>query len=680
MKNKKRAQITALEAVDHLSHLADLRAAEKSEWLDPHKIEENQELIKATLRTLNSYLRHLYYKERGELEEEPTQKGLQAMMQLAGEAIDRVERLTNLFKGARSREEALPEYQQLQNFYLSKIFSKVKKKKPDEFSTGGRSELSADKQALKDLDAIREDREYELFSISQTDGRPFFSSELVRHIGLVGNFDETLLKTEAGQDDFFRRMDVILDRDLQISAQEIIQEERDLIERFFKEALHHQTKLGVVSLRKAVMALMLGANPKNLIHNTKGKSATDYFKDFEGYLREVIQSEDYRNWNDKKVSFNGLCLKLVHFLCSSLFFRKGARHEILEWISYLASHKIFKHSALWESLTSIKNELQQELMRYPSGPLIKTLELFRKEEEQQGFDPLLQNNPPAQIFTISSESFHTTVIHLPCPIHQKSVEKALVVAEFKGYLRSLAGQKHLYVNLQDRTSWKERSRCLALEALSEESEFSEIFTVMTLATQTDFYHQLQLYSEINLAEEFCRFCVEQLLSASETGFFFPQGVIEAPFVKALVTFIHQELFANKKTLNRKERLDFIEILYFFVVLKVIEIQKADVMNFSCKDGVDTGAAFAAEFYGFFRILSANKSWTEEDLHCLILTLLSPALLVRHRLIASSVFQRALSALEYFEAVMKQNRERVVSSCTRLFPNLALGKIKITEVA
>ena len=92
MAKKKRGRITVLEAVDNLSHLADLdvEKKEETEWTDPAKLQENQDAIRETFRTLTAYLQHLCQKERDELGYPQMQKGIQAMMQLAGEAVEKV--------------------------------------------------------------------------------------------------------------------------------------------------------------------------------------------------------------------------------------------------------------------------------------------------------------------------------------------------------------------------------------------------------------------------------------------------------------------------------------------------------------------------------------------------------------------------------------------------------------
>jgi hypothetical protein len=686
MAKKKRGRITVLEAVDNLSHLADLDVEKKegTEWTDPAKVQENQDAIRETFKTLTSYLQHLYQKERTELGNPQTQRGLQAMMQLAGEAVDKVGKYTKLFKGAHVQHEAIPEFQQLQQFYLSKVFSKVKHEKAAESweSEGEEGELEDERQALKDLEAVQQDDEYELFYISKEDGTPFFTPQLLRHIRMVGNFDESLMSKD--REDMLRRMEVILDRDLHVSAQEILQEASDLIERFYKEALNHREQEGPAMLCYAVMALMLAANPKNLMHNSHGKSSVDYFIDFEKYLRKVMETGDYTQWRttplEKLTPFKSICLKLSHYLCNALFLRSGARHEIMSFIRDVVENSAVELPTLWGTLSSIETALRSELRKYPSGPLMKILRVFRYGEEKKGFDPLVQKNPPSHIFNLSSETTHTSIVHLPCPIHQEMIDRVSVTPEFKGYLRSLVNRKHLYINLQDRTSWKEHARSSAMEALSKEGEFTEVLQVVTLAMHTDFYHQINDYAEVLKAKDFCDLCVKQITGGTDCGFFYPEKVITPKVVEGLVDFVYTQFFHQKPGLSRKERLDFIQILYFFFILRILDAQNPDVMSFSDKDGVDTGAAMAATFYGFARMISTMKPWTEEDKNFFLFAFFGPALLIRHRSITPLELQRALSALDHFEIVMEQKRDSILKACAALFPDLPLTQIKVSEVA
>ncbi|MFS8562999.1 MAG: hypothetical protein LVR00_01145 [Rhabdochlamydiaceae bacterium] len=293
--NKKRHPFTILEAVDHLSNLAELDAASQEGKACLHPL--NQKKIQEAFTTLNTYLHHLYQKERPQLRDLHVQIGLQAMMQLANEAATQIEKFTEVFKDSTHLGKEIPEYQQLQQFYQSKIVTKLKISEEGSSSANNEvlahaHEIAIEKQAIKDLESVRQDRDYELFYIHQGDGMPFFNESLERHIRLVGRFDKSLASSE--QEDLITRMQVALDRDYHISAREILKNIDAQLGDFYKEALKYKHNDLIAALNKALMSLMLAANPKNLIHNaTSQKNCLHYFIDFQRYLREALSSDEY---------------------------------------------------------------------------------------------------------------------------------------------------------------------------------------------------------------------------------------------------------------------------------------------------------------------------------------------------------------------------------------------------
>lgn len=685
MAKKKKGQITVLEAVDTLSHLADLdvERPEQVEWLDPAKVEENQTVIRETFRTINSYLQHMYQKDRQELTRPQTQKGIHAMMQLAGEAVDKVSQYTELFQGAHAKDESISEFKKLQQFYQTKVFSKIQKESQEESWESEIQGGDQERQVLKDLDKVRQDRDYELFYITHDDGTPFYTSNLLRHLRMVGNFDETFVAASTGdREDIMSRFEMALDRDLHLSAQRLLGECSDLIDLFYKEALNHKDNETVMQVAKSIMALLLAANPKNLKHNSSGKSAMNYWNDFVTYLRLGMETENYAKWREesKLLDLYQVTLKLMHRMSHALFLRITARHEDMELLHKIAGKTLDPTHSMWTSLHEAEKSILHALQNHPSGPLMKTLKMFRQQQERMGFDPLLQNNAAGQFFTLTTEDLHTTIIHTPAPIHQVTLDKGEITAEFKGYLHALGDRRHLYVNLQDRSSWKEHLRCKLLEDLSQKGEFSETFYLITLPKDTDFYHQIKHYGEMSDAKKFCSTCVEQVLGGTETGFFFPAGKTPKAWIEPLVKFVHTQFFMGLEKLDRKQRLDFIEILYLFIILRYLDEGKPDVMNFSCKDGIDAGAAASASFYGFTRMLSSKSPWTVHDRDAFLFALFVPALFVRHRSIESSRIHRTLSALEHFELVLKAHRDEVLKGCAKLLPEIPFKDIKITEVA
>lgn len=683
MAKKAHNLLNIIQAVDGLSNLAELNMKQSSEWKDPKKIQENTDKIREIFRTLTAYLDHLYRKEKTEITNPKMQKGLQAIMQLAGEAVDKVSRFTQLIHAPQFTENVIPEFKQLQNFYLSKFFSKLKgpSKKPVLIDNEEAS-FDEEKQALKDLESVQKDTDYELFYISQENGKPFFSSNLLRHMSMVASFDENLISNDP--ENLLSAITISNDRNFHQSAQQILQEGEGIMQKFYKEASPYKEHPMILSLFKALMALMLAANPKNLSHNTEGKTSYDYFLDFTYFLRETIVLEISLQWRKSNAvqltPFKTASLQLIDFLINSFFFRLGAYQDVIIFFERLSEKYLSSASSLWEKLAKIDTDLRQVLKEYPNGPLMKTMKIFKQGKETQGFDPLAQENLPYQLFMLQNQEINTTILHLACPIHQDFIDRARIVEEFKAYLRTMEGKKHLYIDLQNRMSWKDKQRCLALEGLSKEAEFLSVFKYMALPKNSDFYFQQEQYTNLTQAEAFCEECYQQLKEEHNAGFYFQHQTISLSTMKNLIKFIHYHFFNQNEILSRKERLDFIELLYFFIVLYTVEIEKPEVINFTCKDGVDIGATMEAVFYGLSRLLGSSKPWQEEDKRFFIFSLFGPAFLIRNRSVSTLYFQRALSVLSYFDEVMQEKRETILKALAELLPEIHLDKMKVSNVA
>ncbi len=186
------------------------------------------------------------------------------MIELAGEAARKVDQYAELFPKAlqdtQGKEESISEFKKLQQFYLSKVFSKVSKASAEEQweQEGGELDTDNERQVLQDLDTVRQDRDYELFYITHDDGTPFFTSNLLRHLRMVGNFDETFISSDE-REDLLSQLETALDRDFHLSAQKMVQECTDLIDLFYREALQHKDHDTLMQMNKAIMALFLAA-------------------------------------------------------------------------------------------------------------------------------------------------------------------------------------------------------------------------------------------------------------------------------------------------------------------------------------------------------------------------------------------------------------------------------------
>ncbi len=712
--HKKIEELSVMDAVDNLTHMAeiDLQASIQEEgrlielteeqiserfhalsWHDPEYLLYNRERVKETFRVIQNYLKQIYEKEKGQLRDANMQKGIQAIMLLAAEAVVKMDQYAEKVTGSKKEERIaqLKEYQELQHYYQTNIIHKfqnyveIKEGWQDEWGLAAEGELlDVQRQGLKDLDTVRQDKEYELFMVRKENGKPFFNRDLLRHLHLIGEFDEIF--TESFGEDLFLRIKMIQDRDLHTTAKEILHLVAPYVDDYYKEALRYKEIEFVACINKAIMALMLAANPLNLMQNTTGKSCVSYFTDFHHYLRKALSSQEYikyiSNPPDSSHRFSHILLHLSHGLSNSFFVRLGNRKEMIAFIRFLieegakgSSVQAATHSpvSLWNNLVDEDEHIRYILKKYPNGPLMKAIDVFKTEQQLVGFDPFAQKNLPAQLFTLINDQMHISCLRIPCPVRQEYISKAELAEEFYGFLRSIGsekrGQRHLLINLQERTSWQEHARCLCLEDLQKKVEFSKSFVVVTLPKNGDFYMQAGSYIHLNDAKEFINAFKEQIASGEQCGYFL-SGAMRSKeieeFVNEAMKMIHHYFFGDKETLLRKNRLDFIEIFDLFFTLKIIDVCKPDMISFTCKDAIDTGAAASAEFYAFIKMMNRLKPWEKDEKDFLSWMIYSSALVFRGRAIDNQRLNRMLSAMTVLNAELETQLREIVKASSKLY--------------
>lgn len=692
-----------MEAVDNLSSIAELNPeeveAEKGEertrvlkWLSPKRSGDDLSEVKASFRAVHNYLKKVYSKDPTSIKDQEMQKGIHAIMTLAGEAVEKIDKCSSLFARAHGMEmklSASKEYQDLQKFYHEKIVKRFKEVLESEDAwmaewAGEKDVKDVEQVGLKDLETVKKDREYELFYLHDDEGKPFYNKNLLRHIKLVADFDEIAFSDL--HDDPLLKVKVVQDKDAHETAKEIIDVVQRDIQAFYQDAMKFKEHQMVTFLNMACMALLMASHERHLMKRTYGKTCLSYYSDFQFYLREALTSPQYAKTvemgNDERDSLLTATLSLLHSLCHALFLRRGVKEDMGAFV-YNVIHTAtegkeqVKHKgsilSFFTHLLDCHDDIENVLRKYPNGPLFKTLDIFRDQEANIGFDPYRHENLPSRVYRCKNTEFNTTIVRMACPTKQERIDQAYVIEEFIGFLRSLGEQKTqqkmLIFNFQDRTNWKEYSRCEAIESLQADAEFSKHIWVVTLPKNTDFYLQIDEYIRETNSDNFLSQLKAQVLSFEECGFSFPRGITKkevSQFVEDIIPIIHQYFFDGKEALTRKNRLDFIEIFYHFLQLKVMELIKPDFTSFMCKDSLDTGAAATASFMGFVRLLSLDPSFSEEEKDLMLWMVYAPALFVRERPIDVQRLNRLVSFLTITTVLFEEKRSKIINDLEPLF--------------
>nr|NGX48145.1 hypothetical protein [Chlamydiota bacterium] len=696
-------ELSVMEAVNNLSNMSeiDLKApidlegeevfSTEVNWRDPRQALRNEGLVKETFRVLHRYLQNMVRRDRNSLKDPQTQKGVQAIMLLASEAVQKMDRYASLYPDHYKPISKLKEYTDLQKYYRQQILNQMPKPEEEieDWEEAAKEEfkgIEAEKRGLQDLEGVRKDLNYELFFIKGENGKPFFSRSLIRHIRLVGNFDELVSKVE-GEDPLLAIRE-LLDREIREGAEEILKLAASYLDLFYKEGMKHKNRPFVGGLNKAVMALRMAANSVNLIENQSFKSCLEYYADFHRFLRVAMQAPGYQKritGEMEEDAFSHSLLNLTHALCCYFFMRTEPLKEVLKLI-----HKIIdrgnamrgprpkeqadeKGLQIWKDLQDQDESIRYLLSHYPNGPLLRTLDAFREEEEFEGWDPLTHYNFPAQQFTFSSGEMHISVLRIPSPLKQVFIHRAEVVEEFEGFLRFYKHERkpdrHLLVNLQNRTSWEEFARSKVLEATGVKAEHYETLYILGLPKNTPFYLQDDEYESMNGAPIFLESFEQQISCGKECGFYIPEQIKKAElkkFTNQTLQVIHKFFFDEKTSLTRIERLNFIEIFYVLYVTKMLEMLKIDSVSFTCKDALDTGPVAASLYYSFLLMLSEKKPWNKKEIDHLLWMVYGPALLVRDRAVNQIRLKRGMMAMETIHAACLKNHAALVKGVNALF--------------
>ncbi|MCH9626066.1 MAG: hypothetical protein S4CHLAM123_12560 [Chlamydiales bacterium] len=658
-----------IEITDDAHLIAHKRALEESleedYWVKAGPDEQTLEAIQVTFGVVRDYLLHTYPKIQEMGNSKHSIEGINTIMVLVGEAAKKMERFGAVFK---RQVMNFPEFKELQNFYRDRVIKESFKefsKKPipkakiaeeieaEEHARLEEVEEIAGVHILNDIDVIKRDHLYELFYLKNEAGHNFYTYELARNIKLACDFGE--FSEEYFGDDPLLQIKSWEDKALHLVSQQILSSNKRLIEKFYKESMKYKEVEMVKQLNHSLMALMLAANPRNLIRQFSLKGCHLYFKDFLCFLRDVLNNRDYQKFMlysaPEKASFFQNLLDLVHELCHSLYTLKSEDQELQGSLKQMIEKNTHKKSkTLSQNLLNANQALLEATKNHPSGPVFKAVDIIREDEAGRILDPLVEGNIPEKQWCILIDDHELSVIRMACPVLQELINKAHICEDFKAFLNSMGSNEHLlYFNFQDRTSWKEFARCQSLEELSKQAEFSKSLTVITMSKDTEFYNQTGLYEDQKEASIFKEQLVEHL-GEEISGYYFPKSVkkqLFPTFIQKLSEQIHKTFFQDNKRLSQAERLDFIQLTYHFIELKLLELLHPTFTTLSSKDGLDIGATSSVGLIALLS-LSNGKKWKEQELEKLHAILFGPTLMNRERVIHQERFERLISLIQCLE--------------------------------
>ncbi len=708
--------ISLAEAVETLTTLADLDLdinqlevpLKLRTQLGGHSKGVDIKLLRDVFKVILDHFKNVYAEQKSDIDEQAVES-IKTIMVLVGEASKKLDKLTNLFHQTKNKGVAdLKEYKQLQEFYHMRIARKIDENTLSRWILGLAQKAfsipeapmrylkeAQTKHVFIDLEGVKRDSEYELFFIRKEDGTRFFSPRLIRNIKLVSDFG-TYFKTSKVDDPLVDHV-LLQDRCIHACAKNMMDSINPVFMHFFRQTLGNNESALVAVLRKACMALMLAGASQNLLKNEPTKTCSEYFEDFQFFLRDIFKTHEYQNLMvhsaSKRNEVSQASFELIQTLCTAFFVSMHGFQEAIGFVHHLVQESVLKLSS--ENLHALKKnrtltgrleteyEAMSKLIKDHTNSSLDKIMGSIEGGFYRSFDPLWQKNLPAELFHVYVKEQKIVDVRLPAPIYQEFIHKAYVTDEFRAFVHSLSSNpiisKFLLVNFQDRTSWREHARTAVLEELQNQDGYERL-CVVTIPKDTEFYHQEMPYAVENHADLFITSFKEQLKDQS-SGFYFPewiQGEI-LDFIDGAMNAVHSIFFSSKNVLVKEQRLDFIEIFYFFLQLKLIDIIKPDAVSFTCKDAVDTSGASNAQLFAFLKLLNQERL-SESDMELLDLILYASPLMVRERLMNPDRFNRFVRALNVFESTKELlgivNFQKVIKEAFENFYHTSILEAKV----
>ncbi|WP_194843584.1 hypothetical protein [Candidatus Clavichlamydia salmonicola] len=512
-------------------------------------------------------------------------------------------------------------------------------------------------QILNNVSDIKKDKHYELFYIKNDKGSRFYSDNVLRSIGKL----EKDIRYSGSKDPLVQSK-LWEDRDICYASMSILKGMQAFLQTFYKQLSNVRKSSASLSIHNCIVALMLAAKPEHLLEVVSSKNCFKYFLDFLFYLRNSLEQIDFikdLTFDDEKNLLTEkeyyVLTEILNHFCYCIYTidikERGFTHVLKEW------SQLVVHQPLSSFIEKSYEKVGEILSKFPNGPLFKSMDLLIENEksgalEHMRFDPMVLGIfPQKEGILRAGKNILVEIIRAPCPTIQRTIDQVFITEEFLGFLKSLTHRKErcLFVNLQDRLSWKEKTRCHAIESLREQPEYAKMFYPISLPEDVDFVWCTDTYGHYQGIEPFIMAVHDDVLSKDRHYFMhFKEDIWSKKELKNLLFLIAEVFFSKKKNLSRYEKVLFLNIFYYLAVLRIIHHLDISKIIISSKDALDGAGAFLASFMAFIKLNKGQDNLLLKDADSIFQLLTGSVLTTRDRCVFAPLAEMLIRLVEMLE--------------------------------
>lgn len=288
--------------------------------------------------------------------------------------------------------------------------------------------------------------------------------------------------------------------------------------------------------------------------------------------------------------------------------------QIFQFIDELSIWQYTKNSLLDQMVVFLDKNVGTQFKQesFPQA-VSKINEYFKNSRAFSGiletvgrlYDPLYLGDMPSFLYDFEvTQELSVKVIRTPSVVRDVLRDKKgdlIEVAVLKEFLNLLQvyqkqGKRHLYINLMQRHG-SEGLRSEKIENLEQDATVKEGCCVVTLDKDSSFYWQNHT-SENQSALSFKKAFLESMFQKSKHYYWSEKLNLNDWQDKCsqIIDEVHTTKFGNNTSLDRQQRLDFIELTHASIVVELMNIFKPTTFNMSCKSTIDRGASANSVLY------------------------------------------------------------------------------------